>query len=132
SRRFDLLADVLAEAFEPLFAAAAGMEFGVRAIDFLADETAEMLASDSVAVARPALAMPLGSKELILAHVRGLEKARQGAGAEGPRVYHAVRNISDAAEARALAEWEGENSGDVKLGAYVASPRGALAAGRLA
>lgn len=123
NRRFDTLADVLADAFEPLFAAADGMEFGVRAIDFLVDETSELLRSEAVLVDQPDLALPVGSPALVAAQIGGLERAR-GAAGKGPRVHLSVRNISDAGEARIVNELA-RNAEHVSPGAYIASPRGA-------
>jgi pyruvate, orthophosphate dikinase len=128
-RAFDALADVLAEAFAPLFDAARGLEFGVRAIDFLVDETSELLGSDAVIVEQPELALPLGAPALVAAHLRGLQRARDAVtGSDAPNVHLSVRNISDAGEASILRELAAESE-LVSTGAYVSSPRGALHTG---
>ncbi|MFT4234668.1 MAG: pyruvate, phosphate dikinase [Microbacterium sp.] len=124
--RFDALSDVLAEAFAPLFDAARGLEFGVRAIDFLVDETSEMLHSGTVLTQQPMLAMPLGSPELVNAHLNGLARALAAISApDAPRVHLSVRNVSDPAEAALVREFAAQTP-PVHPGAYVASPRGAL------
>ena len=129
---FTVLEEVLEQQFTPLLAAAEGMEFGVRAIDFLVDETAEMLYSASFAVEHPHLVMPLGSMELIRAHVRGLARAARAAHTD-VRIHLAVRNISDPREAHALRMLREElsDADPVRVGIYVTSPRGALAAKEL-
>jgi pyruvate,orthophosphate dikinase len=124
SRAFTVLSDVLADAFRPLFDAAGDLEFGVRAIDFLVDETSEMLRSDAVVVEQPGLALPLGSRALVEAHLAGLARARRDLD-DGPRVHLSVRNVSDSGEARLLADIASVFD-LVAPGAYVASPRGAI------
>lgn len=120
------LEDVLAEGFAPLLAAAGEIEFGVRAIDFLVDETSELLDSAAFAVEHPRLSMPLGSAELVRAHIRGLQRAAQAAGRTAP-VQLSVRNLSDPLEAAALRKLtDEEGSGAVEPGMYVSSPRGAV------
>lgn len=128
---FDSLADVLEESFTPLFAAAGEMEFGIRAIDFLVDETSELLRSDSVLIEQPALSLPLGSTDLIAAHVRGLARARAVVTGPAPRVHLSVRNISDVGEAAGLAALSSSEP-EITVGAYVSSPRGAMATAELA
>jgi pyruvate,orthophosphate dikinase len=132
SAAFRRLSDVLTTGFAPLFAAAEGLEFGVRAIDFLVDETSEVLQSSGIADERPELALPLGSPELVSAQLRGLRDARTAAGEHPPRVHLSVRNLSDVGEATVLARLAESVKGEVVAGAYIASPRGALQAGAIA
>jgi pyruvate,orthophosphate dikinase len=124
---------MITEQFAPLFAACEGIEVGVRAIDFQAHEAAELLRPTQVFIEHPQLAMALGAPELIEAQIRGLAAAAREAGTDAA-VHLAVRNLSDPAEARALRELQSEIPGSdrVRVGAYVTSPRGALAAGELA
>lgn len=126
---YERLSSAIAAAFAPLFAAAGDLEFGVRAIDFLADETSELLRSSVLADQRPELALPVGVPELITAQLRGLAAAR---GADETKVHLSVRNVSDAGEAAAVARLAAPFAAQVSAGAYIASPRGALAAGEIA
>ncbi|MCU1479368.1 MAG: pyruvate phosphate dikinase [Subtercola sp.] len=130
---FSLLEDVLAEQFTPLFAAAGDLEFSIRAVDFLTDKISDVLDTRTIAVEYPYLAMPLGSTECIRAQLRGISRAAQAAGST-TRVSLCPRNVSDAAEARALARIKGELEGaeDIGVGVYLTSARGALAACDLA
>jgi len=131
---FAALSAAIEAAFTPLFAAAGDLEFGVRAIDFLADETSELLRTSSHTDSRPELALPVGVPDLVAAQFRGLAAAKAAAsadGAEGPHVHLSVRNVSDAGEAAAVARLAAPFA-DVAPGAYIASPRGALAAGAIA
>jgi len=121
---FSALSDVLADAFRPLFEEAGALEFGVRALDFLVDETSEMLRSDAIVVEQPGLALPLGSRPLVEAHLSGLARARLDL-EDGPRVHVSVRNVSGEGEARLLADIA-RGYEEVAAGAYVASPRGAI------
>ncbi|TFD49634.1 pyruvate, phosphate dikinase [Cryobacterium frigoriphilum] len=129
---FAVVEDVLAEQFTALFAAAGDLEFSIRAIDFLTDKISDVLDTRTIAVEYPHLAMPLGSAESIRAQLRGITRAVAASGAR-PRVSLCVRNVSDRAEAAALAviRAEQEGSGGVELGVYLTSPRGALAAHEL-
>lgn len=130
SRAFDALTEVLADAFQPLFEAAGGLEFGVRAIDFLVDETSEMLSSDGVIIEQPELALPVGSRALIAAHFEGLNRARSAVGVD-TRVNLSVRNVSEAGEARIVRDLS-QQAELVAPGSYVASPRGAFNAAEIA
>ena len=127
------LEEAIAELFTPLLTACAGMELGVRAIDFHADEAAELLHPARLFTEHPRLAMALGAPELVRAQLRGLARAA-GAVGDGARVHLAVRNLSDPREARVLRNLCAQSSqaGTVRVGAYVSSPRGALNAGALA
>ncbi|QRY39992.1 hypothetical protein JVX92_10745 [Microbacterium hominis] len=126
---YERLSGAITAAFAPLFEAAGDLEFGVRAIDFLADETSELLRSSVLADQRPELALPVGAPELVTAQLRGLAAA---CGAAGPRVHLSVRNVSDPGEAAAIARLAAPFAADVSAGAYIASPRGALLAGQIA
>jgi pyruvate,orthophosphate dikinase len=129
---FAVVEDVLAEQFTALFTAAGDLEFSIRAIDFLTDKISDVLDTRTIAVEYPHLAMPLGSAESIRAQLRGITRAMAASGAH-PRVSLCIRNVSDPAEARALARIreELEEAGGVELGVYITSPRGALAAHQL-
>lgn len=119
--------EAVAEAFAPLLAAAAGLDTGVRALDFVADESREIMQETAVITRHPELSMPLGSPPLVEAQIAGLARAaRQADGAE--HVHFTVRHICDEGEAAAL-----RRLGDrvarrlgrvVQLGAYLTSPRG--------
>lgn len=124
---------MITEQFAPLFAACAGLEVGVRAIDFHAAEAAELLRPTQVFIEHPQLGMALGEPELIQAQIRGLAAALREAGTDAD-VHLAVRNISDEAEARALRELQRAvpEAERIQVGAYLTSPRGVLAAGDLA
>ncbi|MCU1423758.1 MAG: pyruvate phosphate dikinase PEP/pyruvate-binding, partial [Microbacteriaceae bacterium] len=130
---FAVLEDVLADQLAPLFAAAGGMEFDIRAVDFLIDEISDAVGSRTLAVEYPHLAMPLGSEELVRAQLRAINRAVEASGSTSP-VSLCIRNVSDVAEARALARLRAEPGGaaNVGVGIYITSPRGALAAEALA
>ncbi|MEO2134387.1 pyruvate, phosphate dikinase [Microbacterium sp.] len=126
------LSAVIETAFAPLFAAAGDLEFGVRAIDFLVDETSELLQSVALTDLRPELALPVGVPALLVSQLRGLAAARRRiADDDGPRVHLSVRNVSDAGEADAIVALAEPFAPAVVAGAYIASPRGALAAASL-
>jgi len=117
----------VAAGFSPLLAAADGLELGVRAIDFIADETREMLHQTALIGRHPELSVPLGSPALIEAQLAGLTRAELDAGRPG-QVHFTVRHLSDpseAAELRAVGERVAQRLGrSVRLGGYLASPRG--------
>jgi pyruvate,orthophosphate dikinase len=71
--------------------------------------------------------MPLGSSDLVRAHIRGLRRAAQATGRTAP-VQLSVRNLSDPLEAAALRKLTDEDGADgaVEPGMYVSSPRGAV------
>jgi pyruvate, orthophosphate dikinase len=117
----------VAAGFAPLVAAADGLEIGVRAIDFVADETREMLHQTALITRHPELSVPLGSAALIEAQLAGLARAEIDAGRPG-QVHFTVRHLSDpseAAELRAIGDRVAQRLGRaVLLGGYLASPRG--------
>jgi len=126
------LEDVITELFTPLLAACAGTEIGVRAIDFQADEAAELLRSAQLLTERPRLAMALGAPDLLRVQIRGLARAARTVG--DVRVHLAVRNLSDPREAQALRRLRDtvDEAASIRVGAYVSSPRGALNSGGIA
>jgi pyruvate,orthophosphate dikinase len=117
----------VAAGFAPLLAAADGLETGVRAIDFIADETREVLHQTALITRHPELSMPLGSAALVEAQLAGLARAELDAGRPG-QVHFTVRHLSDpseAAELRAIGDRVAQRLGRVvRLGGYLASPRG--------
>jgi pyruvate,orthophosphate dikinase len=117
----------VAAGFAPLLAAADGLETGVRAIDFIADETREMLHQAALIGRHPELSVPIGSAALIEAQLAGLARAELDAGRPG-QVHFTVRHLSDpseAAELRAIGDRVARRLGRaVRLGGYLASPRG--------
>jgi pyruvate,orthophosphate dikinase len=119
--------DAVAEGFTPLLAAADEMDTGVRAIDFVADESRELLQETAVITKHPELSVPLGSPPLIEAQIAGLARAAQEAGRAG-QVHFTVRHVSDKGEAaalRGLGDRVAQRLGRVvQLGAYLTSPRG--------
>jgi pyruvate,orthophosphate dikinase len=137
-RTIDLqhIEDTVAHEFTPLLAAAGGLEVGVRAIDFLADEARELLQQTELLTHYPELSVPLGLPQLLEAQLAGLARAAGEAGA-GARVHLAVRHVSDPAEAEALRECRSRVAermpvSPVGVGAYVTSPRGAFHSGGVA
>jgi pyruvate,orthophosphate dikinase len=125
----DRIADLVAQEFTPLLRAAGDGEVGVRAIDLVADEARELLQQTAVTTRHPELSVPLGRPALIEAQLAGLARALEDSGGRAA-VHLAVRHVSDPAEARALRVL-GEGTG-IGVGAYLTSPRGALAAGAVA
>lgn len=121
------LEDTIAAEFAPFVAAADGLDIGVRGIDFLADESREVLHQTALITRHPQLSMPLGFPPLVEAQIAGLARAAAEAG--GPeRVHFTVRHLSDAREAVALREI-GERVAHrtgiaIGLGGYLTSPRG--------
>jgi pyruvate,orthophosphate dikinase len=103
------VARLVEEQFTPVFAAAGAVEFGVRAIDLLAEE---------LVAHHPAWSVPLGPPGLVDAQLDGLAAA---AAPSGTRVHLAVRHLTDPAEAVAL---QGMRTGRPSAGAYLTSPRG--------
>jgi pyruvate,orthophosphate dikinase len=137
-RTIDLqqIEDTIANEFTPLLSAADGLEVGVRAIDFLADEARELLQQTELITHYPELSVPLGLPQLLEAQLAGLARAARQAGAD-TRVHLAVRHVSDPAEAEALRELHGRVAErlpgpSVGVGAYVTSPRGAFHSGGVA
>jgi pyruvate, orthophosphate dikinase len=117
----------VAEGFAPLLAAAGGLETGVRAIDFIADETREMLHQTELIGRHPELSVPLGPAALIEAQLAGLARAELDAGWPG-QVHFTVRHLSDPGEAallRSVGAKVAERTGRaIRVGGYLASPRG--------
>jgi pyruvate,orthophosphate dikinase len=128
---FARVADLVAEQFAHLFAAAGAGEVGVRAIDLVADEARELLQQTAVTTRHPELSVPLGSPALVEAQLKGLARAVAEAGAP-VRVHLAVRHISDPAEARELRALADRAGGTVGVGAYLTSARGAYHAAGIA
>jgi len=119
--RLGTVAELVAAEFTPLLAAAGEREIGVRAIDFLADESRELIQQTAVTGRFPELSVPLGSPALIQAQLDGLASAVRDSGGTA-RVHLAVRHVSDPAEAAALRALQGAASPAV--GTYLTSPRG--------
>jgi len=117
----------VAAGFAPLLAAAGELETGVRAIDFVADETREMLHQTALIGRHPELSVPLGAPALVEAQLAGLTRAELDAGRPG-QVHFTVRHLSDpseAAELRTIGDQVARRLGrSVRLGGYLASPRG--------
>lgn len=118
------VAELVAEEFTPILAAAGEVEVGVRAIDFLADESRELLRQTELTTHCPALAVPLGLPVLIQAQLSGLARASEASGGVA-RVHLAVRHVSYPAEAAALRDLGGERAatGTPAIGTYLTSPR---------
>jgi pyruvate,orthophosphate dikinase len=121
------LEDTIAAQFTPFLAAADGLDVGVRGIDFLADESREVLHQTALITRHPQLSMPLGAPALVEAQIAGLARAAAAAG-QPERVHFTVRHLSDAREAAALQEIgdrvAGRTGTAVPLGGYLTSPRG--------
>jgi pyruvate,orthophosphate dikinase len=116
------VADVVAAEFTPIFAAAGQVEVGIRAIDFLADESRELLQQTAVTTRYPQLSVPLGLPALIGAQLEGLARAVRESGGTA-RAHLAVRHVSDPAEALALRELGAAAGLRPAIGSYLTSPR---------
>ncbi len=119
------VADLVAAELTPLLREVGDVEFGVRAIDFLADEARELLQQTALTTQRPELAVPLGVPALIEGQLAGLARAAADAGGAA-RVHLAVRHVSDPAEAVALRELAAGFPGGPAVGVYLTSPRAAF------
>ncbi|MFR9805177.1 pyruvate, phosphate dikinase [Pseudonocardia sp. RS010] len=128
---FGQVADLVAEEFSELFAAAGDVEIGVRAIDLVADESRELLQQTAVTTRHPELSVPLGRPALVEAQLRGLARALDST-VSPTRVHLAVRHISDPAEAVGLRELAAKVGGRISVGAYLTSPRSAYRAAGIA
>jgi pyruvate, orthophosphate dikinase len=121
------LEEAVTDGFTELLAAADGLELGVRAIDFVADEASELLQRTAMITRHPELSVPLGCPQLIEAQIAGLSRAAQQAGTTA-QVHLTVRHVSDAGEAtelRVIGNRVAQRLGRaVRLGAYLTSPRG--------
>lgn len=115
----------VATEFGKLFAEATVTEFGVRAIDFHADESSELLRTAELFIAHPELALPLGSEEILAAQLRGIAAALQEVTTD-LTVHFTVRKIADSREIAALVKLRDTLPGAarVEIGAYLTSPRG--------
>ena len=115
----------VATEFATLFAEASVSEFGVRAIDFHADESSELLRTAELFIAHPELALPLGSEEILSAQLRGIAKAVHDADTDC-RVHFTVRKIADGREMAALIALRDSLAGAerIEIGGYLTSPRG--------
>lgn len=122
SVRLDFVADAVAREFTPLLAAAGDVEVGVRAIDFVADDSREHLQQTALTTQYPQLAVPLGLPELVEAQIEGLGRAIRDSGSRG-RVHLALRHVSDPAEAAALRALRPDGPATLSVGAYLTSPR---------
>jgi pyruvate,orthophosphate dikinase len=120
--RLGEVADLVATEFAPLLAEAGDVEVGVRAIDFLADESRELLQQTALTTQYPELSVPLGLPALIEAQLEGLARAARDSGASA-RVHLAVRHVSDPAEAIALRALGRGITGGPAVGTYLTSPR---------
>ena len=111
--------------FTKLFCESPVTEFGVRAIDFHADESSELLRTSELFIAHPELALPLGSEELLAAQLRGIVAAVWASDTE-TAVHFTVRKIADSAEIKALAAIRDGLPGAerIEIGSYLTSPRG--------
>lgn len=122
SPRFDSIAETVAAEFAPLLAAAGDLDIGVRAIDFVADESRELLQQTALTTQYPQLAVPVGLPELVQAQIEGLNRAIADVGS-GARVHLALRHVSDPREAAALRELQPTQSSGLEIGSYLTSPR---------
>jgi pyruvate,orthophosphate dikinase len=130
--RFGDIADLVAAEFTPILAAAGDAEFGVRAIDFLADESRELLQQTALTTQYPELAVPLGLPALVEAQFDGLARAIRDS-ASPARVHLAVRHVSDPAEAAELRALRDRTDGrGPTVGSYLTSPRGVFHVGEIA
>lgn len=129
--RFDEIADLVAAEFTPLFQAAGDVEFGVRAIDLVADESRELLQQTAVTTRHPELSVPLGRPALVEAQLAGLARALAAAGGR-TRAYLALRHVSDPAEAAALRLLVEQAGPGLGVGTYLTSPRAAFQAAGIA
>ncbi len=127
----DKVAELVAQEFTALFAAAGDVEFGVRAIDLVADEARELLQQTALTTRHPELSVPLGRPALVEAQIRGLAQAVAGSG-RAVRAHLAVRHVSDPAEAAALRGLASAGDGRVGVGTYLTSPRAAYGVGGIA
>ncbi|NKQ52250.1 pyruvate, phosphate dikinase [Amycolatopsis sp. K13G38] len=116
------VADAIAAEVAPLLREAGEVEFGVRAIDFISDESRELMQQTALTTRYPSLAVPLGIPELIEAQIAGLRRAMKDAGGTAS-VHLAVRHISDPAEAAALHGLRPPAGSGLTVGAYLTSPR---------
>ncbi|WP_051193039.1 hypothetical protein [Nocardia jiangxiensis] len=114
----------VAEEFEKIFAVVGDIEFGVRAIDFDADESRELLGATELFITHPELALPMGSTDILSAQIRGITAAVTATG-QLLRIHFTVRKINDPAETALLRKLIGEVP--LGVGAYIATPRGANA-----
>ena len=122
SPRFDSIAGAVARELAPLLAAAGDREVGVRAIDFVADESRELLQQTALTTQYPRLAVPLGLPELVRAQLDGLRRAIADSGTAA-RVHLALRHVSDPREAAALRALRPDDAAQLSVGSYLTSPR---------
>jgi pyruvate,orthophosphate dikinase len=120
-----VLEEAVATEFANLFAEAPAAEFGVRAIDFHADESSELLRTAELFIAHPELALPLGSEEILAAQLRGIARASTAV-KSAARVYFTVRKIASGREIAALVAIRDNLPGAerIEVGSYLTSPRG--------
>jgi pyruvate, orthophosphate dikinase len=129
--RLQDIEDFIADEFAPLLARAGELPVGVRAIDFVADESRELLQQTPLTTHYPELSVPLGLPALVEAQLVGLARAAKAARNAGP-VHLAVRHVTDPAEAVELRRLHERVSaqrgldGEITLGGYLTSPRGAV------
>jgi pyruvate, orthophosphate dikinase len=129
------LEKAVAAGFAPLLAAADGLDIGVRAIDFIADDARELLQETELTGRHPELSMPLGSAALLEAQLAGITQAELDAGRPG-QVHFTVRHLSDPGETarlHAIGDRVARRLGAaVPLGGYLTSLRGLVNYPRLA
>ncbi|MCB8913101.1 pyruvate, phosphate dikinase [Rhodococcus rhodochrous] len=120
-----VLEEAVATEFVKLFTDAPAGEFGVRAIDFHADESSELLRATELFVTHPELALPLGSEEMVAAQLRGIARAAAEAQSD-LRVHFTVRKIASAQEIAALVTLRDSlpDAQAIEIGSYLTSPRG--------
>jgi pyruvate,orthophosphate dikinase len=122
SAPLEYVAAAVAREFAPLLSAAGDVEVGVRAIDFVADDSREHLQQTALTTQYPQFAVPLGLPELVQGQLEGLDRAIRDSGS-GARVHLAVRHVSDPAEAAALRALRSDGHSKLSVGAYLTSPR---------
>ena len=107
---------------EPLLGEADGLDVAVRAIDFLSDDSRELMQQTALLTTYPELSMPIGAPQLLAAQLAGVSRA---AARTGARVQLNVRHLRDAAEIEALRAMRDSlrPTEGVPVGAYLTSPR---------
>jgi pyruvate, orthophosphate dikinase len=114
--------DAVVTELAPLLRDAGGLDVGVRAIDFLSDDSRELMQQTALLSRFPELSMPIGAPQLVRAQLAGVSRAAAGTGA---RAHLSVRHLRDPAEADALRALRSSITSPetVPVGAYLTSPR---------
>jgi pyruvate,orthophosphate dikinase len=127
---------VIADELVPLLAAAGDTEVAIRAVDLMAEEAVEWLDPLRIIDTHPLAGFPLGLPELLRVQILGVATAAARSRYERmPQLV--VRNICDPLEVIELRRIADETLartglGEVAVGAFVTSPRGADAMAQLA